>query len=723
MDSTASTDLGNQPEQHFQFHNPAQSEATPAGPRGYAHALKDDDTFVVLSSNGDMNANQPGEHGLYHHGTRFVSRLVLTVMGQRPTVLHAGTCQNNVTHTNHLMLELHDDQGQHESSIVIERKICLGDGVLYESLELTSYAQHPMTCPINYQIASDFMDVFQVRGFKRQTQQPIPAVKITCDNQQWQADYTGLDGIQRVATITSSCPAKKIDKHELGFELTLEPRTPVKLELAVSCDRQNTPSCLTESSLLLEQQRRDMPTAKITTDSETYQRWINRSAADLHMLVTETPYGPTPYAGIPWFSALFGRDAIITALQTLWWYPSLAKGVLQILAATQATVTDDKRDSEPGKIIHELRDGELANTGEVPFGCYYGSVDATPLFVMLARAYVKQTDDLETIKAIWPHITAAIQWLEDYGIDPETGFLSYTPSPDGLIHQGWKDAPDAWLTKDGKIAAEPIALAEAQGYAYQAFDSAAYLADLLEKPEQAQRWQREARQMQRRFEDAFWQEDQQYYALSISSGKIQSALASSLGHVLWSGIASQERAAQSAQAMVSDDLFSGWGIRTLNQQSLAYNPTSYHNGSVWPHDTAIAAAGMARYGYTQKAAVLLEGLQQASIRLDLARLPELMCGFKRKEGLGPTPYPTACAPQAWASGAVFMLLAAALGMEVDAPQRRLIFRHPVLPKGLDTIEIRDLTIGDTQLDLTIYRHDNTVAIAPGKGGIKIMVIA
>jgi glycogen debranching enzyme len=410
----------------------------------------------------------------------------------------------------------------------------------------------------------------------------------------------------------------------------------------------------------------------------------------------------------------------------LWLAPDVARGVLSYLAATQATEVIPERDAQPGKILHEARGGEMPALGEVPFGRYYGSVDSTPLFVMLAAAYFRRTGDLEFLRRIAPHIGLALGWIDRYGDVDEDGFVEYArQTPIGLVQQGWKDSHDSVFHDDGTLAEGPIALCEVQGYVFAAWQAAADIAIALGRPAEAEDYARRAVAMRTRFAEHFWDEELGTYVLALDGAKRPCRVpTSNAGHALWTGIADATRARRVAETLMSDEGFSGWGVRTLAATQARYNPMSYHNGSVWPHDTAIIAAGCARYGFRDTVVRLFEGMREASVFVDLHRLPELTCGFPRRPGEGPTLYPVACAPQAWAAGAVFMLLSSALGMSIDGSARELTFLRPVLPPSVPSLRITGLAVGSGRVDLLLENHPHDVGITVLRrdGDARVVVI-
>jgi glycogen debranching enzyme len=469
-----------------------------------------------------------------------------------------------------------------------------------------------------------------------------------------------------------------------------------------------------------------MGAASIETSNNIFNEVVCQSMADLNMLMTDTAQGRYPYAGIPWYSTTFGRDGIITALQMLWIDPRVARGVLKRLAFYQAKTTDPLADAEPGKILHEMRGGEMASLREVPFAQYYGSVDSTPLFVLLAGLYVERTGDEETLAELWPAIEAGLRWIDGAGDPDRDGFVEYRrASEQGLANQGWKDSYDAIFHADGRLAEGYIALAEVQGYVFAAKRLAARCALRLGKTDPARKLEAEAQQLAERFEDAFWCEELGTYALALDGDKQPCKVrTSNAGQILFTGIVCEDRARKVAADLMRPHFFTGWGIRTVARGEARYNPMSYHDGSIWPHDNALIALGLARYGLKHSVEQVFRGLFDAAAYMDLRRLPELFCGFRREKQRGPTLYPVACAPQAWASATPFTLLEAALGLEFDVQRCEIRLRNPRLPAFLNEVVLRDLQLGSSSVDLRIRRHGDDVSmeVLRTRGQIQVSIV-
>ncbi len=459
--------------------------------------------------------------------------------------------------------------------------------------------------------------------------------------------------------------------------------------------------------------RRRRRGARLKTSGRIFNECIDKSGADLALLTSDLDTGPYPYAGIPWFSTPFGRDAIITALQTLWLDPGLARGVLEFLAAHQAQEVSAFRDSAPGKIMHETRKGEMTARNELPFGQYYGGVDTTPLFVMLAGAYGERTGDLDFVRKLWPALRAAMAWMDGPGDSNGDGFLDYARAEStGLANQAWKDSEDSIFHADGSFPVGPVAVLEVQGYSFAARIAMAALARRLGDPVEAEHWDSNAEALRAAVEARFWMPECRFYGIALDGkGELCRVRASNVGHLLYCGLPEPERALSVAEQLLTPAFNSGWGMRTLAEGEARYNPMSYHNGSVWPHDSGLAAAGVARYGRRDATVRLLNQTFETAVHFGM-RLPELFCGFARLPGEAPIAYPVACLPQAWAAGSVFMMLQACLGIRIDGWRGEIHVHNPALPDGIDHLRITELKVGDSTTDLLFHRVGSGVVVFP-----------
>jgi glycogen debranching enzyme len=695
-------------------------------PQADRRVLKHGEAFSLSDASGDFPPVADGPAGLYYLGTRFVSLWVLELGEDRPLVLSSSITEDNTRLVAHFTTRhASGDLG----SVSLERTQWLWRGGLFDRIELRNHGREAAAVSVGLRFGADFADLFEIRGTRRdrrgETLEPAlepGAVTLA---------YEGLDGVLRRSRLAFEPRPTSLAVDRARFELNLDPRGEAVIVAAVECTVGTGPPSGPAPNRVVAATRVAEPASesagcRIETSHPEFHRWLARSRADLEMLTTDTPEGPYPYAGIPWFSTPFGRDGIWTALACLTINPGLARGVLAHLAATQARDVIPEQDAQPGKICHEERAGEMAALGEVPFGRYYGSVDATPLFVVLAGAYYERTGDLPFVAGIWPNIERALGWIDTFGDADGDGFVEYSRQcPGGLVHQGWKDSGDSISHADGRLADGPVALCEVQGYVYAARRAAAVLASKLGDAETAGELSRQARALRERFEEAFWCESLSTYALALDGDKRPCEVrASNAGHCLYTGIASPSRARRVARTLLCDDSFSGWGIRTLSSKEARYNPLSYHNGTVWPHDNAIIAAGFGRYRLRGAALRVLSGLLDAARSAGTWRLPELFCGFARRPGEGFVPYPVACAPQAWAAAAVELLLQACLGLEIRAPRNRVCFVRPRLPRYIDSIRMSNLKLQDGSIDLLIERRADQVGVhVLGRmGSIDIVVI-
>ncbi len=680
--------------------------------------LKHGETFGVYDRYGDIQPVGRGTQGVFHQGTRFLSRQELFLNNDRPMLLSSTVKEDNAL----LAVDLTNPDLYRDGRIAIPRGSVhvfrsrfLWNGVSYERFRLSNYSLSPVKMTLSIRFEADFADIFEVRGKKRERKgRMLPNV---LRKDLLVLRYEGLDEVTREARIQFAPEPIEITASQATFDIELDPKGETAVAVMVACDVGDNhrpllayDAAMAEAGLAFGAEQTEDCT--IQTSNAQFNEWWNRSVLDVRMMVTDTNEGPYPYAGVPWFSTPFGRDGVITALECLWIRPELARGVLAYLASTQAKEVNPAQDAEPGKILHETRKGEMAALNEIPFGLYYGSVDSTPLFVMLAGAYYERTADLAFIQSIWTNLEAALIWMDTFGDPDRDGFVEYVrKSPTGLDNQGWKDSHDSISHEDGSLAEGPIALCEVQGYVYDAKVQASKLADALGYIDRASQLRRQARSLKERFEEAFWCEESSTYALALDGHKRPCQVkTSNAGHCLYTGIASDEHATRVAETLMSDELFSGWGVRTLADSERRYNPMSYHNGSIWPHDNAMIAVGLARYGLKSGVEKIMTGMFEVSFVLDFHRLPELFCGFVRRPGQGLTRYPVACNPQAWAAGSAFMVLQACLGLSIIASEQKVVFNHPILPEFIDKMQIKNLKVGTASVDLLLRRHDLDVGI-------------
>jgi glycogen debranching enzyme len=717
----------------LQHQNTFYIQATSSRTDDRTRVLKHGDTFAVFDRFGDVQPVGLGEQGLYHDGTRFLSRLELRVGGRRPLLLSSTVRkENDLLAVDLSNPDLKGPGGElvlARGELHVFRSKFIWQNVCYERLRISSFGRDPLHVDLTVDFDADFADIFEVRGSKRpqrghRTEAPPDPAGVCFV-------YDGLDGVRRRARIVFEPSPTELTARRATYRLELAPRQAATVIVTVGCELGDDAPAMAPLdqafvSLTGELSRACFSGPRIQATSDELDEWIARSISDLQMMTTDTPQGAYPYAGVPWFSTPFGRDGIITAMEALWFEPALAKGVLGFLAATQADETAPERDAQPGKILHEARGGEMAALGEVPFGRYYGSVDATPLYVMLAAAYLRRTGDVAFIRSLAPHVDRALAWIERDGDLDGDGFVEYArQTPKGLVQQGWKDSHDSVFHADGTLADGPIALCEVQGYVYAAFHAAAEIATTLGRPGHAETYLRKAQVLRARFAERFWDRELGTYVLALDGEKRPCRVrTSNAGHALWTGIAEPAHARAVAETLMRDEGFSGWGIRTLAASEARYNPMSYHNGSVWPHDNALVAAGFSRYGFADLGLRVFTAMLAASATVDLRRLPELFCGFTRRPGEGPTLYPVACAPQAWASAAVFMLLGAALGISIDGARGEIAFNHPVLPAGLGELRINGLQVGSGRIDLLIETqpHDVGLTVLRRDPSVSVVVV-
>jgi glycogen debranching enzyme len=694
-------------------------------------SLKHDDTFIVLDSHGDIGASAGGPDGLFNADTRYLARLELALDDVQPLLLGSNLRDDNSS----LTVDLTNPDIYRSGRIVLQkdllhivRTIFLWRGTAYQRIGLQNHGENPASFDLTLQFDNDFADLFEVRGEKR------PRRGVGSSRQlgptDVRLDYQGLDDTPRSTSLHFDPKPTRLTTNTASYHFELGPQQTSSLFVAVSCNKPigAEPEPFFRGLLAHRREMRQSTAGatSIETSNSIFNEVLCQSMADLNMLMTDTAQGRYPYAGIPWYSTTFGRDGLITALQMLWIDPRVARGVLKRLAFYQARSVDPLADAQPGKILHEMRGGEMAALREVPFAHYYGSVDSTPLFVLLAGLYVERTGDDETLAELWPAIEAGLGWIDGPGDPDHDGFVEYQrASEQGLANQGWKDSFDAIFHADGRLAEGYIALAEVQGYVFAGKQLAARCAARLGKKDKAKKLTAEARQLAERFEEAFWCEELGTYALALDGNKQPCKVrTSNAGQLLFSGMIREDRARLVAADLMRPHFFTGWGIRTVARGEARYNPMSYHDGSIWPHDNALIALGLARYGLKHSVEHLFGALFDAATYMDLRRLPELFCGFRREKGRGPTLYPVACAPQAWASATPFTLLEAALGLEFDASHGEIRLRNPRLPSFINDVVLRDLRLGPSSVDLRVRRHGDDVSleVLRTRGQIRVSIV-
>ena len=701
---------------------PPSIAADAAGDRLVA---KEGAIFLCCRPDGDIS-QKAGSDGVYFHDTRYVSEFTLRVSGRSPVLLSSSANLGfaiTISSTNPSL------KGIPEQTLEVTRHRFI-NGKLYERVKLTNHGPKEISPTVEIAMASDFADTFEVR---RMSDREVRGeyMKPRSSEKGFTLAYEGEDGMFRETIATFDSPPSRIS-FELNralceWDVSLAPGAEAFIDMAIepsedgtrirTLGREKAYGRIADSH---EKWRSSL--TEIRTDNEVANEVVKSSERDLRVLITPFDGQEIMTAGIPWFTAPFGRDALFACYEMLMLLPSPALQTLRFLSSLQAKESEDWRDAEPGKILHELRMGELARSGLIPHTPYYGSVDSTPLFLMLCASYWRWTGDLVSMKALLPSILDALKWMDDFGDFDGDGFIEYERrSPAGLDNQGWKDSHDA-LGAAGSVPEGPIALAEVQGYSYLARIRIAELLDELEMADEAEVQRKRARELRESFNSAFWMPEEGFFAMALDGQKNQiGSITSNPGHCLYCGIIEPDKAAAVVERLMSPDMYSGWGVRTLSMSSPRYNPMSYHCGSVWPHDNAIIAAGMKRYGFAEATEKLATGMfEAASITRD-RRLPELFCGFERAPSMPFVDYPVACSPQAWAAAAPFMVLQAMLGISARAHGSALMINQPQLPTWLRRVEIKGLRIGDSSLDLLFQRdrERTSFAVMRKQGDIRI----
>jgi len=699
--------------EHAINHTPAHQVVTADVPNSDKQlSLKHDDCFGLFNEIGDIDAESRTEAGLYRAGMRHLSRLTLTINSFRPLLLAASPREDNVL----LAINLTNPDVRGEGGRVvlprgtlhITRTRFIWNGVCHEMIKVRNFALTSINVELAIRFAADFENIIDVRAQRRVDAGRARFERVERDSVT--QGYLGADEVVRETVVDCHTPPDSISSDALRYKLQIGSRGEKTIAIAIGCRSANNPvqiASYARSLAAAEELARTEgrpPTQVDSTDAQ-FNHWLQRSAADIGMMLTATPHGRIPAAGLPWLDAAFGRDAILTALQTLWVWPQIARNVLRYLAATQSADSFPANGAEPGKILNEARGGDLAPN-------YFG-VDTTPLFVLLASAYYARTADLDFIAELWPAIASALSWIDVYGDIDGDGFVESRPPRAGHAPQhGWKTSPDAIFHADGSIATGPFALCEVQGYVYGAKLGAARIARSLGEMPRAIALVEAAQELQAKFNAAFWCADIETFAPALDGAKQRCGVrTSNPGHCLYTGIAHAERGRQVIAGLGDEQMFSGWGVRTVAESELRFNPMSYHNGSVWPHDNALLAAGAARYDDKTFALRVLNAQFDAAREFDLLRLPELMCGFRRRGREAPLQFPVACSPQSCSAAAPFLLLQSVLGISIDALDRQIVLAHPVVPEGFEEIRVKNLEVGEASVDFTVRRHAGSVSVS------------
>jgi glycogen debranching enzyme len=697
-------------------------------------STKEGDMFLCADAEGNLDAEQATGAGFYWRDTRYLSDFRLEVNGHAPLLLSTSADRVYASHVDLANQDLLEEDGTvaHVQGTINIRRTRVIDGRLYERIRIKNYNANAATLDVTLTFGTDFADIFEVRGLKRATRGKLARPK--ADRRSAVFAYVGEDGVFRETRIAFELEptAIEVDDEQVvaTWRLRLEPTQTELIALTVEPRADGSSAPDHSFDAVMHDLRRsyeawERSSTRVWTDNELYNSLLSRGLRDLRALLTPSPHGSLVAAGIPWFVAPFGRDSLLTCHQTLMINPELTRTTLEVLAAFQADEVDEWRDAQPGKILHELRQGELAGAGIIPHTPYYGSIDSTPLWLLLLGTYYRWTGDVEFCRGLLPNVERALAWIAEYGDLDGDGFLEYQrSSPRGLANQGWKDSHDSVVHVDGKLAEGPIALAEVQAYVYLAKLRMAEVFEALGNAPRAETLRQEAAELHTAFNERFWVEADQFYAMALDGEKRQVAsISSNPAHGLYCGIIDRDKAGPMARRLLAPDMFSGWGVRTLSKSAAAYNPMSYHNGSIWPHDNAIIGAGLKRYGFAKATNRLATAMFEMAVTVDDMRLPELFCGFTRRSPNRPVAYPVACFPQAWAAGAPFLLLQAMLGISADAAANTINVNKPHLPGWLNTVELHDLRIGDSRISIVFQRQGEMTgfSLLDKEGDVRVLM--
>jgi glycogen debranching enzyme len=722
----------------------APSEIKAAIPNHPRQVLKHGAHFLVMDETGLMPGDSSIGCGLYRDDTRYLSEWDLNLNGESLTLLSANTengYAGRFVYGNKAPHQQPLDKLLPEQSISVQRDIAITDAVR-ERIEVTNFGVQPAELNLQIKFAADFADMFEVRGQRRKQRGSYLAAAVDQKNGLVVLRYKGLDSL-RMNTFVGFGKQKPtaLTADRATFKLSLPAKAVLIIETAVATRINDEPepklwgtSAVADGDdkFSYEKQKANVDAeyaawrdtgASIETDNPDFNRVCERNFRDLFILRQPTPRGECLAAGIPWFSVAFGRDQNITAHETLPILPDMSREILEVLAAYQGEKSDDFTEERPGRIMHELRLGEMARLKEIPFIPYYGTVDGTPLWLSMLSQYVQWSGDLAFAKKLWPNVERALAYLDAETAD--SSYLIYGKKKGALTNQGWKDSVDSVMYSTGELAKPPIALCEVQGYLYDAWHRTAILAKLLGHDELSAKLTGKSEALKKRFQSDFWMPDKKYMAIALDGdGKQCGVISSNPGHTLMSGINTDAQNIALADKIYHADMNSGWGVRTLSASERAYNPLSYHDGSIWPHDNAMIIEGLCDVGRKKEAGILSGGILKAALSQTDYRLPELFCGFSRKYSDKPIWYPVSCSPQAWAAGSMFLMLESMLGLKADALNNTLYVVTPMLPPYLNNVTMKHLRIGASTVDLKFYRTgtDTKCEVISKTGPVKISVI-
>ncbi len=694
--------------------------------------IRDDELTLVMKENGEIPIAENYGYGLYYHDCRYLSGFLIRLMDMPPTRVLSSDVRGFRSMIMVTNPELKDCTGT-----TIPKETLLGTlttvipGCVRHSHIIQNFNTFPVTLNLTFEFDADFADMFTVRGISPPTAGKVLPARF--DGKNLYLSYDGEDKRRRNTIIAFDPLPTRVEGKKCTFELRIAPRSSQTVNIEITVEEiilsQELKSPVKNPDQRMNQITRSYITAlecceNIHTSNNIFNSIMVRSMADLNMMRMSLNGDLFHSAGIPWYDTLFGRDSIISALQILPFDTELSKSTLLVNAKFQSNNSDDWRDKDPGKMLHELRLGELANLNQIPHTPYYGTVDATPLFLILLTEYVNWTGDLELFKQLKDNVNRALNWIDVYANIEGNGFAYYAmKSPLGIYNQCWKDSSDSISHSDGTLAKQPIAVAEVQGYVYMAKRQLAPLFRQLGQQSDAVRLEKEAVELKERFNREFWMKDRQFFAQALDAEGICDVISSNPAQCLWTGIIDQKYAKYVVDRIFRDDMFTEWGIRTLSSKEQRYNPLGYHNGTVWPHDNAFIAMGLRKYGFIKEMSLLFTGIYEVARAFEDYRLPECFSGLTRSEYGIPVKYPIACSPQAWASGTMPFMLTASLGLSPDALNNRLTINKPHLPSWLDNLQFNNVNVGNTLTDLNFRKVENETLVNVSKknGDINVLI--